>query len=223
MTDYTAVPLPLPHEDDPSRRPPDVHGRTARGFGLYVGVDGVDGDPPVDVVGLAQQVGRALRGVPGVRAAASLVLAPEGAHGDSALEHVRRALREPRMPDIDGDHGEADVVIDLARHRVAVGGEPVHLRYRELVLLEHLSLNLGRVRAREQLQAALQLAGGAAVSTRTIDVYLQRLRRRLGAHGDMIRTVRGRGYRLDPHPDLRVIADARGGRTAEGPGTDPAR
>jgi DNA-binding response OmpR family regulator len=47
--------------------------------------------------------------------------------------------------------------------------------------------------------------GADEVLDRTIDVYLQRLRRRLGPYDEIIRTVRGRGYRMDPHPELHVV------------------
>lgn len=101
------------------------------------------------------------------------------------------------------------VVVDLARHRVSVDGAPVHLSYREQALLTFLVRHQGVVHERRALLTALAASDGPVqISERTIDVYLQRLRRRLNPYGDVIRTVRGRGYRLDPHPDVRVVGDA---------------
>ena len=34
------------------------------------------------------------------------------------------------------------------------------------------------------------------VETRTVDVHIAKLRKKLGAHGELIETVRGQGYRL---------------------------
>jgi DNA-binding response OmpR family regulator len=89
---------------------------------------------------------------------------------------------------------------------LTVDGEVVTLRYREHVLLRHLVRHRGEVLDRGALQAALLAEGADEVLDRTIDVYLQRLRRRLGPYDEIIRTVRGRGYRLDPHPELRVVS-----------------
>ena len=135
------------------------------------------------------------------------------------LEVVRTALGEPTVrrtsaPATAPAHG---VVVDLARHRVSVDGAPVHLTYREQALLTYLVRNQGVIHDRRTLLAALADADGPDdLGERTIDVYLQRLRRRLAPYSDIIRTVRGRGYRLDPHPDVTVI----GGRPPPPPYPD---
>ena len=53
----------------------------------------------------------------------------------------------------------------------------------------------GRVMTREQL---LEQVWGSdiAVTTRTIDTHLKRLREKLGEAGELIETVRGIGYRF---------------------------
>jgi DNA-binding response OmpR family regulator len=87
----------------------------------------------------------------------------------------------------------------------------VHLTYREQALLTYLVHNQGIIHDRRTLLAALADADGPDdLGERTIDVYLQRLRRRLEPYSDVIRTVRGRGYRLDPHPDVTVIGSPAG-------------
>jgi DNA-binding response OmpR family regulator len=40
---------------------------------------------------------------------------------------------------------------------------------------------------------------------RTIDVHVRRLRSKLGRFEDIVRTVRGEGYRFDAHPDVTVL------------------
>ncbi|QEO08914.1 winged helix-turn-helix domain-containing protein [Protaetiibacter larvae] len=192
-------------------------GLALRGFGIYVGLDeATAGAAGVDIGELVDDVQRALTGIPGAETFASVVLAPEGAQV-AALEAVRTALGEPsvhRGSALAARRSEG-VVVDLARHRVSVDGEPVHLTYREQALLTHLVRHQGVIHERRALLAAL--AGGDEpdeISERTIDVYLQRLRRRLAPYGDVIRTIRGRGYRLDPHPDVAVIGAAPGAPAA---------
>ncbi|MGO7983720.1 winged helix-turn-helix domain-containing protein, partial [Rhizobium johnstonii] len=93
-----------------------------------------------------------------------------------------------------------------ARHRVWIDGAAITLSYSELALLAYLVLHPGVLHTRSGLiEALFSTSAGEQIGHRTVDVYLQRLRRRLDPYGDIIRTVRGRGYRLDPHPDLRVV------------------
>ena len=39
---------------------------------------------------------------------------------------------------------------------------------------------------------------------RTIDVHVRRLRAKLGEYGEIVRTVRGGGYRFDRHADVVI-------------------
>ena len=39
---------------------------------------------------------------------------------------------------------------------------------------------------------------------RTIDVHVRRLRAKLGGYDDIVRTVRGAGYRFDRHADVSI-------------------
>ena len=43
-----------------------------------------------------------------------------------------------------------------------------------------------------------------APGERTIDVHVRRLRAKLGRHEDIVRTVRGVGYRFDRHADVSI-------------------
>ena len=95
-----------------------------------------------------------------------------------------------------GDTIEAgDLRIDLARHEVTVGGEPVKLRTKEYELLSTLAQNLGIVLSREKL---LELVWGYDYfgETRTVDVHVNHLREKMAASNAQIETVRGTGYRL---------------------------
>ena len=95
-----------------------------------------------------------------------------------------------------------DLSIDEDTYVVRLRGQPLDLTYREFELLTYLARNPGRVFTRAQLLQAVwgfDYFGG----TRTVDVHIRRLRAKLGAeHEALIGTVRGVGYKLDPHgPD----------------------
>jgi two-component system, OmpR family, phosphate regulon response regulator PhoB len=87
------------------------------------------------------------------------------------------------------------VVVDLSALRVAVDGYELDLTPTEYRLLVTLLERRGRVQSRQQLlETAWDIT--ARIETRTVDMHVQRLRAKLGDHGDMIETVRGFGYRL---------------------------
>jgi two-component system phosphate regulon response regulator PhoB len=85
--------------------------------------------------------------------------------------------------------------LDPERHRCAVEGEEVELTAKEFQLLEVLMRRPGRVMTREKLLDEVW-GSDIAVTTRTIDTHLKRLREKLGAAAELIQTVRGLGYRF---------------------------
>jgi two-component system phosphate regulon response regulator PhoB len=91
------------------------------------------------------------------------------------------------------EHG--DLRLDPERHRCFVKGEEVILTAKEFELLLCLMSRPGRVMTRDLL---LEQVWGAdiAVTSRTIDTHLKRLREKLGPAGALIETVRGVGYRF---------------------------
>ncbi|GFO69061.1 DNA-binding response regulator [Geomonas limicola] len=89
-----------------------------------------------------------------------------------------------------------ELSIDTLRHLVTVAGAEVVLTSTEYKLLMNLAERVGRVQSREIL---LQNVWGYNYfgDTRTVDTHLTRLRTKLGPAGDLIRTVRGFGYKLE--------------------------
>ena len=88
-----------------------------------------------------------------------------------------------------------ELVVDIAKHTVTVGGQIVILTYKEFSLLACLMENAGRAYTREQLLETVwgyDYEGG----TRTVDVHVQTLRTKLGSSGRFVETVRGVGYRF---------------------------
>jgi DNA-binding response OmpR family regulator len=87
-----------------------------------------------------------------------------------------------------------DIVVDRDAREVTVAGEPVELTAKEFDLLAWLLEHAGIVFSRDQL---LDRVWGMAYhgGTRTVDVHVAQLRRKL-ARPDLIRTVRGAGYKI---------------------------
>jgi two-component system, OmpR family, response regulator len=86
-----------------------------------------------------------------------------------------------------------DVVVRRDEREVEVDGDPVGLTAKEFDLLAWLVDNAGIVFSRDQLLDrvwGMSYHGG----TRTVDVHVAQLRRKLG-RPDLIRTVRGAGYK----------------------------
>ena len=80
-------------------------------------------------------------------------------------------------------------------HQVHVGEREVSLTLKEYELLKYLLENLGTVLTRDQL---LNYVWGYDFDgeTRTVDVHIRTLRQKLGEAGEMIKTIRGVGYRI---------------------------
>ena len=99
-----------------------------------------------------------------------------------------------------GDQRDAirldDLVINLARYEVRIGGALVDLTLKEYELLKYLVVHRGRVFTRSDLLDRIwgyDYHGGM----RTVDVHVARLRAKLTGFNGVISTVRGGGYGFD--------------------------
>jgi len=88
------------------------------------------------------------------------------------------------------------LTIDTDRHRVTVKGEEINLTSTEFKLLQVMAERLGRMQSRDQLLRDVWGYSSNA-DTRTVDTHITRLRNKLGDAGDMIRTIRGYGYKME--------------------------
>ena len=91
-----------------------------------------------------------------------------------------------------------DLVVDPGRHEARIAGRPIQLSALELRLLAALLAADGRALTRDQLLDGIHGAGEGDVLDRAIDVYIKRLREKLGDDANAPRyvaTVRGVGYR----------------------------
>ncbi|HEX8025910.1 MAG TPA: response regulator transcription factor [Candidatus Limnocylindrales bacterium] len=113
---------------------------------------------------------------------------------------VRAILRRSgRVPEPAGATLQmADLALDVARDQVSLAGADVELSVLERRLLRALMEADGRTLTREQLLDAIHGAGQSDAFDRAIDVYVKRLREKLGDDAGAPRyvaTVRGVGYR----------------------------
>jgi two-component system response regulator RegX3 len=87
--------------------------------------------------------------------------------------------------------------LDLERGEARAGSERIELSARELRMLRVLAQDAGRIVSRRTLlREAWDMNNAEQVETRTVDVHVAKLRKKLGAHGALIETVRGQGYRV---------------------------
>lgn len=109
---------------------------------------------------------------------------------------IRAVLRRSRPRESQSD---AVVIgrlrVDIAGHQTWVDDEERTLTALEFRLLTTLLQRRGRAQSREAL---LDEVWGAstAVTTRTVDTHVKRLRQKLGAAGDYVQTIRGVGYKF---------------------------
>jgi DNA-binding response OmpR family regulator len=113
------------------------------------------------------------------------------------VARVHAVLRRVhRDGEANGDAGPitfGDVVVDARERSVSVSGEPVELTAKEFDLLAFFMANVGVVVSRDLLLDRVwgqEYPGG----TRTVDVHVAQLRRKLG-RPNLIRTLRGTGYK----------------------------
>ncbi len=88
-----------------------------------------------------------------------------------------------------------DLCIDQGRHEVTIGEEVIHLTMTEFSVLSLLAGRPGWVFSRQKIIDNVR-GYDYAVTPRAIDVQVFGLRKKLGASGERIETVRGIGYRF---------------------------
>lgn len=92
-----------------------------------------------------------------------------------------------------------ELSVDQGKRQVMVAGEMVELTHTEFELLFVLMSRPGWVFSRTQLIDSLR-DGQLVITDRAIDVQVANLRKKLGACGHYVQTVRGVGYRMTETP-----------------------
>ena len=184
----------------------------ARGFALYLGVDEATakahGTSLAEIALTLKKTFAELVPSAADQTFAAVALAPKGAGGKN-VDVVRTALRDPRAIDklvsVNDDEAAKGITIDLSRKRVYRDGVNADFTNKEFALLAHLIENEGDVFSREDLIYVITDADESEVpNERTIDVHVRRLRAKIEGYEDIIRTIRGKGYTFEKHPDVLV-------------------
>jgi two-component system response regulator CpxR len=113
---------------------------------------------------------------------------------EELLARIRAVLRRSGMASRTAEVVEVGgVAVSLASRDARSDGVPLSLTSIEFDILELLVRAAGRVVTRDELTGALYHRR-ASPFDRAIDMHVSNLRKKLGARGDRIRTVRGVGY-----------------------------
>ena len=88
-----------------------------------------------------------------------------------------------------------NVELDTKKHTVKVDGEIIALTYKEFELLQLLMENTELVLSRDKIMSAVW-GTNVEYETRTVDMHIKTLRQKLGSGGEIVKTVRGVGYKV---------------------------
>jgi DNA-binding response OmpR family regulator len=112
------------------------------------------------------------------------------------IARIKRILRQKESIDSEEILRCNDLVIDLSKYEVSLGGKPIILTFKEYQLLKFLASNRGKVFTREALLNKVwgwDYYGG----DRTVDVHIRRLRSKIeDKEHSFIETVRNIGYKF---------------------------
>lgn len=114
---------------------------------------------------------------------------------------VRAVLRRRSLAAVDDGNVITIHALEIhpGRRTVLAGGTPLDLTYTEFQLLAVLARRPGWVFTRSQIVDSVR-GSDYPVTDRSVDVQVVGLRKKLGAYGDYIETVRGVGYRFKEKP-----------------------
>ena len=112
------------------------------------------------------------------------------------ISRVKALLRRSRALQDDKQMVLGDITLDSERRQVHVGGELCELTFKEFELLKLLMVNAGIVLHRDTIMSDVWGTDYEGES-RTLDMHIKTLRQKLGEAGNMIKTVRNVGYKME--------------------------
>lgn len=90
------------------------------------------------------------------------------------------------------------IELDVTKHELRLKGRPVEITAKEFELLQVLMSSRGRVLTREVLLSKVWgYENSANIETRTVDMHIGQLRKKIGKESERIVTVKSVGYRFD--------------------------
>ena len=114
---------------------------------------------------------------------------------DAVLRRVEKPVPASETPML----RRGSLELDPTTYEARLDGQSLSLTLTEFRLLQALLEAKGTVLSRNALMTRA-MGPGILVTERTIDVHVTSIRRKLGDHAPMLRTVRGVGYRLAATP-----------------------
>lgn len=89
-----------------------------------------------------------------------------------------------------------NIIIDLNSHNVKINNIPIELTRKEFEILVFLIENKNKVLSREEIKNKVW-EDNNFTDLRSVDTHIKNLRMKLGENGDMVKTIRGYGYKID--------------------------
>ena len=111
------------------------------------------------------------------------------------ITRVKAVLRRTE-PEIVKKIKMDNIVLDDERHEVTVNRNVIDLTFKEYELLKLLMQNAGIVMSRDVIMERVWDTGFEG-ETRTVDMHIKTLRKKLGESGNLIKTVRNVGYVME--------------------------
>lgn len=107
---------------------------------------------------------------------------------------LRRVQEKPQQEILTA----GSVELDIGKHELRLNGNPVEITAKEFELLGVLMSSRGRVLTREVLLSRVWgYENSMNIETRTVDMHIVQLRKKIGKEADRIVTVKSVGYRFD--------------------------
>ncbi|MBD3181710.1 response regulator [Candidatus Poribacteria bacterium] len=113
------------------------------------------------------------------------------------MARIKAILRRSEETDTDNIIKFGGLTLNPESFEAKTDGEVVGLTYAEFKTLELLARKPSRVFTRQQIIDGIWDDYRLVVS-KTVDVHIARLRKKIGKYGHMIKTVRGVGYKFEP-------------------------
>ena len=115
------------------------------------------------------------------------------------VSRVKAVLRRVQRTPIENVYKAGGISLSLSERLVKVDQEPIQLAYKEFELLKVLMEHPGEVFTRQWLYEGIW-NGVYSEKNRTVDIHVQTLRKKLGACGHLIESVKYIGYRMKKVP-----------------------
>ncbi|MBF0385137.1 MAG: response regulator transcription factor [Candidatus Omnitrophica bacterium] len=115
------------------------------------------------------------------------------------IARIRAILRRSNNPEKEPEtYNTGDLTIDFSKIMITIKGKTINLTSKEFELLKVLINSKGRVLSREHLLDNIWgFENSSEIETRTVDVHIRTLRKKLKTESKRIITVKNYGYRFE--------------------------